>query len=54
MIKYYLGDVNERANIKQRQAKGIKPTKEKGVKFGRPRAITPSNTNEILDTNFLV
>lgn len=40
---------NERVNIKQRQAEGIKLAKEKGVKFGRPRAITPSNTNEILD-----
>ena len=27
---------NERNNIKQRQAEGIKIAKEKGVKFGRP------------------
>lgn len=40
---------NERVNIRQRQAEGIKIAKEKGVKFGRPRAITPHNTNEILD-----
>lgn len=40
---------NEKANIKQRQAEGIKLAKEKGVKFGRPRAVTPENTNEILD-----
>ena len=40
---------NERANIKQRQAEGIRIAKEKGVKFGRPKAILPSNTNEILD-----
>ncbi len=40
---------NERINIKQRQAEGIRIAKEKGVKFGRPKAITPDNTNEILD-----
>ena len=40
---------NERVNIKTRQAEGIKVAKEKGVKFGRPKAITPANTNEILD-----
>ena len=40
---------NERTNIKQRQAEGIRIAKEKGVKFGRPKAILPPNTNEILD-----
>ena len=40
---------NERTNIKQRQAEGIRIAKEKGVKFGRPNKILPSNTNEILD-----
>lgn len=40
---------NERANIKQRQAEGIRIAKEKGVRFGRPNKILPSNTNEILD-----
>ena len=40
---------NERINIKQRQAEGIRIAKEKGVKFGRPKAILPSNTNSILD-----
>lgn len=40
---------NERANIKQRQAEGIRIAKEKGVKFGRPYKLLPSNTNEILD-----
>lgn len=39
---------NERNNIKQRQAEGIRIAKEKGVKFGRPKAILPSNTNEII------
>ena len=40
---------NERNNIKERQAEGIRIAKEKGVRFGRPNAITPPNTNEILD-----
>ena len=40
---------NERINIKQRQAEGIRIAKEKGVKFGRPNVVTPPNTNEILD-----
>ena len=40
---------NERNNIKERQAEGIRIAKEKGVRFGRPKISTPSNTNEILD-----
>lgn len=40
---------NEKVNIKQRQAEGIRIAKEKGIKFGRPKAILPRNTNEILD-----
>ena len=40
---------NERNNIRERQAEGIRIAKEKGVKFGRPKATTPSNTNEILN-----
>ena len=40
---------NERNNIKKRQMEGIRIAKEKGVRFGRPRASTPPNTNEILD-----
>ena len=40
---------NERINIKQRQAESIRIAKEKGVKFGRPKAILPPNTNDILD-----
>lgn len=39
---------NERNNIKQRQAEGIRIAKEKGVKFGRPKVVLPSNTNEII------
>ena len=40
---------NERTNIKQRQAEGIRIAKEKGVKFGRPKAILPPNTIDILE-----
>lgn len=40
---------NERANIKQRQMEGIRIAKEKGVKFGRSKVVTPPNTNDILD-----
>ena len=43
---------NERINIKQRQAEGIRIAKEKGVKFGRPRIFLPSNTNYILNKYF--
>ena len=39
---------NERNNIKERQAEGIRIAKEKGIRFGRPKAITPPSTNEIL------
>lgn len=40
---------NERNNIRQRQAEGIRIAKEKGVKFGRPKVILPINANEILN-----
>ena len=40
---------NERNNIRERQAEGIRIAKEKGVIFGRPKASTPPNTNEMLD-----
>ena len=40
---------NERINIKQRQAEGIRIAKEKGVKFGRPKATLQPNTIDILD-----
>lgn len=40
---------SERTNIKQRQMEGIRIAKEKGVKFGRPKVVTPPNTNDILD-----
>ena len=40
---------NERNNIRERQMEGIRIAKEKGVKFGRPKVVTPPNTNDILD-----
>lgn len=40
---------NERVNIKQRQAEGIRIAKEKGVRFGRPKTIIPPNSYDILD-----
>lgn len=40
---------NERNNIRERQMEGIRIAKEKGVKFGRPKAVTPPNTNDIID-----
>ena len=39
---------NERTNIKQRQAEGIKLAKEKGIVFGRPKIKLPSNNPEIV------
>ncbi len=40
---------NERQNIKQRQAEGIRIAKEKGKHLGRPKYILPENFNQILD-----
>ena len=40
---------NERLNIKQRQAEGIRIAKEKGVRVGRPNVSLPSNASEIFD-----
>ena len=39
---------NERINIKERQAEGIKIAKEKGVVFGRPKIQLPLNTFNIV------
>lgn len=39
---------NERAIMKQRQSEGIKMAKARGVRFGRPSVITPSNFREIV------
>lgn len=38
---------NERANIKQRQAEGIKIAKEKGIHMGRPKYVLPNNFKDI-------
>ena len=40
---------NERINIKERQAEGIRIAKTKGVKFGRPKKIIPKNKQFIFD-----
>lgn len=40
---------NERVNIKQRQAEGIRIAKEKGVKFGRPKVVLPQNIALIIE-----
>lgn len=37
---------NERMNIRQRQAEGIKAAKKRGVKFGRPAIEVPDNYDE--------
>jgi len=39
---------NERANIKERQAEGIRLAKQRGVRFGRPRKPLPPSLGEIL------
>lgn len=38
----------ERENILKRQAQGIQAAKERGVKFGRPRAKMPENFDEVV------
>lgn len=39
---------NERINIKQRQAEGIRIAHEKGVEFGRPKRDIPANLREYM------
>ena len=39
---------NERTNIKQRQAEGIRIAKEKGVVFGRPKLKLPNNYDKVV------
>lgn len=39
---------NERVNIHQRQAEGIRAAKLRGVRFGRPEIVLPDNFDEIL------
>ena len=38
---------NERENIRQRQAEGIKLAKEKGICFGRPKLKLPNNFKNV-------
>ena len=40
---------NERSNIKIRQREGIEAARKRGVKFGRPAAVTPDNFLEIYE-----
>lgn len=44
----YVAEI-ERANIKQRQAEGIKIAKKKGVSFGRPKKIYGTDFLEIIN-----
>ncbi len=39
---------NERENIKQRQAEGIRIAREKGIHMGRPKYVLPNNFNEVV------
>ena len=39
---------NERVNIRQRQAEGIAAAKARGVRFGRPEKIIPSDFSKIV------
>lgn len=39
---------NEREIMRQRQSEGIRMAKARGVRFGRPSVITPSNFREIV------
>lgn len=39
---------NERVNIHQRQAEGIRAAKNRGVQFGRPKIILPDEFEEIM------
>ena len=41
---------NERDNIKQRQAEGIRIAKEKGIHMGRPRYVKPDNFDDIVSS----
>ena len=40
---------NERNNIRQRQAEGIRAAKKRGVQFGRPPCPAPENFEEIVE-----
>ena len=40
----------EKEHNKQKQLKGIKQAKEKGIKFGRPKTSITCDTNQVLDS----
>ena len=40
---------NERANIRQRQAEGIKAAKDRGIVFGRPKISLPKNARTVFN-----
>lgn len=40
---------NERTNIRQRQAEGIRAAKLRGVRFGRPEIVLPEDFEDILE-----
>ena len=40
---------NERSQMRQRQAEGIRMAKLRGVRFGRPMVSSPDNLDEIID-----
>ena len=58
LVGKFIGDIvlqvlsfvaqNERENIRQRQAEGIKIAKEKGIHMGRPKYVLPCNFEEIV------
>ena len=58
LIGRFVGDIvlqilsfvaeTERQKIKERQAQGIKCAKERGVRFGRPKAVLPDNIGELI------
>lgn len=58
LVGKFIGDIvlqvlsfvaeNERINIKQRQAEGIKIAKEKGKHLGRPKYVLPYNFNIVI------
>ena len=57
LVGKFIGDIvlqvlsfvaqNERENIRQRQAEGIKIAREKGIHMGRPKYVLPNNFMEV-------
>ncbi len=58
LVGKFIGDIvlqvlsfvaqNERENIRQRQAEGIKIAKAKGIHMGRPNYVLPNNFQEVI------